>query len=114
MANIILRPWDETPGERSERQKGHKQTERGIIESGTQMYLSLFRINPQKAFQMVMQALHGAKNGAADQGWDDEKVVVVVGFQMRNKWELDVDGQPIEVGSTAWLDMQAAKAKGRT
>jgi hypothetical protein len=113
MANIIIRPFDETPGERSLRQKKKSQTQRGIIESGTQMYLSLFRTDPKKAFEMVMRALHGAKNACADQGWDDEKVVVVIGVQMRNKWEIDVDGEPIEVGSVQWLDRQAAKAKGR-
>jgi len=112
MANIILHDWDETPGERSLREKKHSTKQVGCIESGCQFGMDLLRKDKaMEAFRLIMGALHAVKNAAADQKWDDERVCVTVGIQVRNNWEKDMDGEWVEVGSNQWLDKIADKAK---
>jgi hypothetical protein len=105
--------WRETPAEKSLRLKGHRTEENAVIETGTQFSLAELRVDQShEAMLKIMKAVHGLKNAAADRKWDDEKCLVVVCVQVRNGWELDQDGIPVERGSSMWLDRIAQKAKG--
>jgi hypothetical protein len=114
VANIIIQKWDETPGERSLRQKGHRTKENAVMETGVELGADeLRKENAGEAFKKIAKALWALRNQMAEQGWDDDKVLIVVGIQARNGWEKTAEGEWIETGSQNWLDRIANKAKGR-
>jgi hypothetical protein len=114
MANIIIKNWEETPGERSLREQGHRTKQNAVMETGIEFGADMLRKeNAAEAFQKVMKALWEIKNAMAAQGWDDDKVLVVVGIQARNGWEKDCDGEWVEIGSNLWLDKIAGRVKSR-
>ena len=111
MANIIIHPWDETPGERSLRQLGHRTTSQGILETGLEFGGELLRKELiGDAMQRIIKALWELRQAMADQSWDDEKVLMIMGIQARNGWVKDVDGIWQESGSPEWIASQAKKA----
>jgi hypothetical protein len=111
MANIIIKPWGETPAEESLRQKGYSSVEKGCMETGIEFGAALLRKeNVGEAMQKIMRALWELRQAMADQQWDDDKVYVVIGMQARNGWEQSAEGEWFETGSKAWLDNQAKKA----
>lgn len=112
MANIILKNWEETPGERSLREKGHRTKQNAIMETGLSVGLNECRSsNVGATMQKIAKCLWELRQQAATQGWDDDKVCVTIGMQVRNNWEKDCDGEWQEIGSNAWLDKIARGAK---
>jgi methyl coenzyme M reductase alpha subunit len=106
-----IQKWTETAAEKSLRLRGHSEQRNAVIETGTQFSLRELRKDQSgSAVHKIMKALHGLKNAAADQKWDDDKCAVVVGLQIRNNWELDADGFPVETGSEKYLDKIAQAA----
>jgi hypothetical protein len=110
MANIIIRPWGETPGERSLRQKGHRTKQEEVLEIGVEFGADMIRSNNAgDAMKKIANALWNLRQAMADRQWDDEKVLVVMGIQARNGYVKDVDGQWVEEGSEQWLNKIAKK-----
>jgi len=112
MSNIIIRPWNETPGDRSLRQLGHKTTEHGILETGITVCASELRKASAPIFlAKIARALQKITDQMADLRWDDEKVCLTIGIQVRNHWEQGPDGEWHEEGDQRWLDKVAKDAK---
>jgi hypothetical protein len=104
--------WQETPGERSLRQMGHRTSQNAIMETGVELGADeLRKENAGASMKKIGKALWELRQAMADQGWDDDKVMVVIGIQARNGWARDCEGQWQESGSQATLDKLAAKAK---
>jgi len=103
--------WRESPAERALRKKGHAAKETACLETGNQFTTAFSRKNnAEHAFKLFMKALYDLRMAAADQGWDDEKGVIVFGMQWRNNYEQDEDGEWHEMGSPQHLEAQARKA----
>lgn len=112
MANIHINKWNETPGERSLKEKGHRTKQNAIMETGIAVGLNECRSsNVAGTMQQIAKCLWNLRQLAADNGWDDDKVCVTIGIQIRNGWEKDMDGEWQEIGSNLWLDKIANKAK---
>lgn len=116
MANIIIPgggggKWEETAGERSLRQLGHKTTNRGVMEIGLEFGADeLRKENVTNTINRIMKTLWELRQAMAEQSWDDDKVLIVIGMQARNKWIKDVNGEWVEEGLKEWLDNQAVKS----
>ena len=115
MSNIIINPntlnWKETPAEKSLRQKGHATKDQGVMEMGFDFSAEDTRKdNIHKPSLEFMKCLYQLRQAMADQNWNDEKCVFVVGIQVRNGWERDGDGEWIETGSHRLVDKAIKKA----
>lgn len=119
MANIILNPnslnWEETPAEKSLRQKGYSAKDQGVMEVGFDFSAEQTRKDTmQEPTLQFMQNLYALRQAMAAQNWDDSKCVIVVGIQVRNGWERDGDGDWIQTGSHLQLDKAAKKAMDKS
>ena len=111
MANIHIQKWEETPGERSLRERGHASKDIGIIETG--ITTGAFDTRADRVgglMKRVANCLWELRQKMAEMKWDDDRVCLVIGIQIRNKWEQAIDGEWVEIGSVAWLDKQAQNA----
>lgn len=120
MSNIILPgpgggKWQETTAERSLREKGHRDKQHAVLETGMEFCASETRKDQAgDLLQRIAKCVWGLRQKIADMGWDDDKVLMVLGIQARNGFTRSADGEWLEEGSQEWMDRQALKALKET